>query len=132
MNERIPENDSTALTSWKDIARYMGKGVRTVQRWEQEFGLPVRRPTGTDHKSAVLAYRQDIDAWLKSSWSLRRRSNAASGTFARRTPDEIRDTIQTSRELRAAHYALLHEIKTALNSLVQNCGRLSKEGSAMD
>jgi ferredoxin len=26
------------LSSWKDIAKYAGKGVRTVQRWCQEIG----------------------------------------------------------------------------------------------
>lgn len=28
------------LTSWKDFATYMGTGVRTVQRWEQDFAMP--------------------------------------------------------------------------------------------
>lgn len=51
------------LTSWKDIARYLGKGVRTVQRWEQEFGLPVRRPLGSV-RNAVLARPSDLDAWI--------------------------------------------------------------------
>ena len=32
------------LNTWKEIATYMGRGVRTVQRWERELGLPVRRP----------------------------------------------------------------------------------------
>ena len=41
----LPE-ESAVLSSWKDIARYMGKGVRTVQRWERHLGLPVRRPNG--------------------------------------------------------------------------------------
>jgi hypothetical protein len=31
------------LKGWKDIAKYLGCGVRTVQRWEK-LGLPVRRP----------------------------------------------------------------------------------------
>jgi hypothetical protein len=26
---------SHTMTCWKEIARYLGKGVRTVQRWEQ-------------------------------------------------------------------------------------------------
>ena len=41
----LPE-ESAVLSSWKDIAKYMGKGVRTVQRWERHLGLPVRRPNG--------------------------------------------------------------------------------------
>lgn len=32
------------LTGWKEIANYLGKGVRAVQRYERKFGLPVRAP----------------------------------------------------------------------------------------
>jgi phage terminase Nu1 subunit (DNA packaging protein) len=51
------------LNSWKEIAEYMGRGVRTVQRWERELGLPVRRPRGKE-RSAVLALKSDLDHWL--------------------------------------------------------------------
>jgi hypothetical protein len=54
-----------ALTSWKDIAEYLGKGVRTLQRWEDQLGLPVHRPT-EGLKSAVLAVPEEIDAWVQS------------------------------------------------------------------
>lgn len=43
MSPEIDGNSAQVFTSWKEIARYMGKGVRTVQRWEQDFGLPVRK-----------------------------------------------------------------------------------------
>jgi hypothetical protein len=51
------------LNSWKEIADYMGRGVRTVQRWEQELGLPVRRPRGQS-RSAVVAVAADLDEWV--------------------------------------------------------------------
>jgi hypothetical protein len=63
-------DNATVLTSWKDIARYMGKGVRTVQRWEQDFGLPVRRPDGSS-KKAVLARPRDLDLWVAMRCSSR-------------------------------------------------------------
>jgi hypothetical protein len=53
------------LTSWKDIARYLGKGVRTVQRWERKLGLPVCRAT-QERKSVVLAVPEEIDRWVQS------------------------------------------------------------------
>jgi hypothetical protein len=56
--------ESTVLQSWKEIAQYVGRGVRTVQRWEA-YGLPVRRPSGRD-RSAVLALKSEIDDWLRS------------------------------------------------------------------
>ena len=31
------------LDSWKEIAAYLNRGVRTVRRWEEEEGLPVHR-----------------------------------------------------------------------------------------
>jgi hypothetical protein len=56
------------LSSWKEIANYLGKGVRTVQRWEGTIGLPVRRPTA-GNSSIVLAYTAEIDEWLNQATS---------------------------------------------------------------
>ncbi len=50
------------LGSWKEIASYLGKGVRTVQRWERCSGLPVHRPSGS-RKGVVLAFPPEIDQW---------------------------------------------------------------------
>lgn len=58
--------NSEVLNSWKEVAAYLGRGVRTVQRWEQELGLPVRRPRGKD-RSAVIALKSDLDRWLQRS-----------------------------------------------------------------
>jgi len=55
--------NNEVLNSWKEIAAYLGRGVRTVQRWERELNLPVRRPRGKD-RSAVIALKPDIDQWL--------------------------------------------------------------------
>jgi hypothetical protein len=51
------------LNSWKEIAVYLGRGVRTVQRWERELHLPVRRP-GDKDRSAVTALRTELDQWI--------------------------------------------------------------------
>src|SRR5580692_11443316 len=50
------------LDSWKEIAAYLKKGVRTVQRWERAEGLPVRR-LGQDRTGFVFAYKSELDAW---------------------------------------------------------------------
>src|SRR5439155_26330781 len=40
----------------------MRQGVRTVQRWEMTFGLPVHRPkAGT--RGAVIAFAEELEAW---------------------------------------------------------------------
>lgn len=54
------------LTSWKEIAAYLGKGVRTVQRWEQTFGLPIRRPDKGNAKT-VLANTTELDEWIQTT-----------------------------------------------------------------
>jgi Tol biopolymer transport system component len=53
---------SERLESWKEIAAYLKKGVRTVQRWERTDGLPVRR-LGHDRTGIVFAYKAELDAW---------------------------------------------------------------------
>ena len=52
------------LDGWKDIAAYLRRDVRTVQRWEKSLGLPVQRVQ--DSKSgSVYAFRSEIDAWRR-------------------------------------------------------------------
>ena len=55
----------TRLDSWKEIAAYLKRDIRTVQRWEKQEGLPVRRHVH-DERSTAYAYSSDIDAWLTS------------------------------------------------------------------
>ncbi|HUQ81828.1 MAG TPA: tetratricopeptide repeat protein [Gemmatimonadaceae bacterium] len=53
------------LESWKQIAAYLNRGVRTVRRWETEEGLPVHRHM---HRSlgSVYAYKSEIDTWRET------------------------------------------------------------------
>jgi Tol biopolymer transport system component len=57
------------LDSWKEIATYLGRGVRTVQRWEREEGLPVHR-LAHEKRGNVYARREELAAW----WEGRRRT----------------------------------------------------------
>src|SRR5690242_13149762 len=50
------------LDSWKEIATYLGRGVRTVQRWEREEGLPVHR-LAHEKRGNVYARREELAAW---------------------------------------------------------------------
>jgi hypothetical protein len=50
------------LDSWKEIAEYIGRDVRTAIRWEHERGLPVHRVPG-GRRGAVFAYASEIDRW---------------------------------------------------------------------
>ena len=60
---RVTTHPRQILNSWKEIAGYLGMGVRTVQRYEARLGLPVRRPCGKN-RSSVIAFADEIDAWI--------------------------------------------------------------------
>jgi hypothetical protein len=51
------------LNSWKEIASYLDRGVRTVQRWERELQLPVHR-IGKGKRSPVYAIATEVKLWL--------------------------------------------------------------------
>jgi hypothetical protein len=59
------------LDSWKEIAAYLKRGARTVQRWEREEGLPVRR-LQHDKLGSVYAFKSELDRW----WSARETERA--------------------------------------------------------
>jgi len=53
------------LNSWKEIAQYLKRGVRTLQRWEHELGLPVHR-IGKGKRSPVFATASELNFWLST------------------------------------------------------------------
>ena len=71
----LAESSGRRLGSWKEIAAYLGRGVRSVQRWEREEGLPVHR-LSHQKRGSVYAYRDELDEW----WENRRDSLAATET----------------------------------------------------
>jgi hypothetical protein len=52
------------LDSWKDIAQYLSRGTRTVQRWHADWGLPVRHIGGIS--TSVFAFSDELDSWLRN------------------------------------------------------------------
>ena len=53
------------LESWKEIARYLKRSVRTARRWEHEEDLPVHRHVHHT-RASVFAVRAEIDAWRRT------------------------------------------------------------------
>ncbi len=70
----IPSGPEDRLDSWKEIASYLKRGVRTVQRWEHTAGLPVHR-LPQDRQGSVFVYKSELDAW----WAGRSQTDAPSG-----------------------------------------------------
>ena len=52
---------SDRLDSWKEIAAYLRRSVRTVTRWEREESLPAHRHLHSKSGS-VYAYKAELDA----------------------------------------------------------------------
>ena len=81
------------LDSWKEIAAYLKRSVRTVHRWEKEEGLPVHRQR---HKElgSVFAYTRELDAW-------------SSGRSVQASPPEDTDERDSARPYRLIVATLL-------------------------
>jgi len=73
------------LDSWKEVASYLGRGVRTVQRWERDEGLPVHR-LAHEKRGSIYAYSHEVDAW----WESRRVTLSAE-----QSPDDVAATRTT-------------------------------------
>ncbi len=64
------------LDSWKEIAAFLRRGVRTVQRWEATEGLPVHRHQHA-RLGSVYALKSEVAAWWDSRESRRSASPPA-------------------------------------------------------
>ncbi len=107
-------NPTGVFTCWKEIASYLGKGVRTVQRWENQFGLPVQRPNSKS-KGTVRASRQELDVWLHNRWSSRSPHTWAAVQLS------ASENIKTSRRLREEQRRRMSELRKSLIALGDQC-----------
>ena len=73
-----PSNPADRLDSWKEIASYLRRDVRTVQRWEKREGLPVYRHLH-DKLGSIYAYRNELTEWFNT----RQQSGSAVATGSR-------------------------------------------------
>ena len=59
-----PPAGEPRLESWGEIASYLRRDIRTVQRWEKDLALPVRR-LKIGKLGSVYAYRSELDKWYQ-------------------------------------------------------------------
>ena len=57
------------LDSWKDIATYLGREVRTVQRWAVARSFPVHHLPGGGKRPRVFSDTSEIDTWMQATAS---------------------------------------------------------------
>lgn len=58
------EADGDRLLGWKAIATYLGRDIRTVQRWESSERLPIHR-LEHQRQGSAYAFKSELDAWQK-------------------------------------------------------------------
>ena len=81
-----PRAGLTSLNSWKEISAYLGRGIRTVQRWERDLGLPVHR-VGKGPRSPVHAFPSELTAWLLRAGNTNLRGQGLQPPHPRLHPD---------------------------------------------
>jgi uncharacterized coiled-coil DUF342 family protein len=79
--------------------------VRTAQRWQATLGLPIRRTHPERPKSAVIALRTEIDAWMKTL--------PLAADQAVITKSERDELLQTIAELRSENQQLRRKLEEA-------------------
>ena len=58
-------NAMPRLNSWKEIAAYFDRDIRTVQLWEKREALPIHRHEHST-RSSVYAFPDELDLWLRT------------------------------------------------------------------
>lgn len=111
-----PENPSEAraavLNSWKEIASFLNRGVRTVQRWERELQLPVHR-IGKGNRSPVFAYTSEVKLWLYAN---RSKLAAEEQVFEKGSAEKV---VQTPTETRMKAWVRCRQLTEELTRLMQ-------------
>ncbi len=101
------------LNSWKEIATFLHRGVRTVQRWESKNQLPVHR-VGGGEKAPVFAFAEELQAWLRT---FEKNEFGYSPELAPKCLQTDKKAIEEQRNLRADLRRLLHEHRQRMISL---------------
>lgn len=108
------------LNSWKEIAAYLDRGVRTVQRWERELQLPVHR-IGKGKRSPVYTTSTELNFWLNTSGVARSQSpQLRLLNPARRTGNPIEDS-----------HRLLSSVRTLAQSIAETSVRQRQQAEIL-
>jgi hypothetical protein len=132
------------LSGWKDIAKYLGRGVRTVQRYERELNLPIRRPHG-GVSGSVIAIKAELDAWVTARPIGEDLQLLGAGVDNTEVLDEFRQSMREFSRLQRESMELRKEHRRAVEVLRKNllqyaiarlengaCAAMPHEGSTGD
>jgi PAS domain-containing protein len=120
-DEMVMKNDSNTLNGWKHIAAYLGKGVRTVQRWERDLCLPIHRPDPSN-THAVFALRPEIEGWLRNN--MRPRPKVQRALCAPRAKDAVGERARL-RQLTAQMFNSIEAVQRTAAILQERAAALT-------
>lgn len=100
------------LNSWKEIASYLDRGVRTVQRWERELQLPIHR-IGKGKRSPVYAITTELKLWIRTTEIPRAQKTAPQPNLLAKSGRPIEDSLRLLTSVRALAQTVVE------NSLLQ-------------
>lgn len=121
---RRENNQNEMLSGWKEIAGYLGRGVRTVQRYEHELGLPTKRISG--HRSgSVLATKSDLDSWVNSRPIVQ--SSDTQQTAQVNLGSTLENSLRERSRLHSEMMTLREELKENIREIRHDILRLRKE-----
>ncbi len=112
-------NSRRVLHSSKEISSYVGRGVRTVQRYEVELGFPIHRLTGSQ-RSAVLGFSDEIDQWLAKSPT---RQDSKVGTTSLDRCKSVHDKAKLSIDQANSLRARIEETRLLIDKLSASVAR---------
>jgi hypothetical protein len=113
MMRQAADGGAEILNSWKEIAAFLDRGVRTVQRWERELQLPVHR-IGKGNRAPVFANVAELRFWMSTSGYNRQEAVMPA---PKSSPPSRNKAIENSRRLMTVANKLSHQL--AENSVRQ-------------
>jgi hypothetical protein len=102
------------LNGWKEIANHLGKGVRTLQRYERELHLPIHRPAGKS-AGAVFALQAELDDW------------ATAAPIQRNLEPKVQSTFNETNRVGADFLRIDSKIALTLSSIALGASELQKK-----
>lgn len=110
-------NTRGVLYSWKEIAAYMCRGVRTLQRYEKQLGFPVHRLAGRKTGS-IVAFVDEIETWIRCTPLNLSPETETSGSASE---DKLREAKAALQQAYTAYQEALHRY----NDLINRAGHTS-------
>jgi Tol biopolymer transport system component len=84
----VREPVSARLETWKQIAGFFNREVRTVQRWEKTLDLPVHRYRNAKQDS-VYAFEHELNAWREARRQVARYQPANATAAGESVPEPV-------------------------------------------